>query len=83
MAERDRAQTRRNAYAGSYQDYEDSMNRFWQRLWYPIRGAGGRHMTVAQGRAAIDARFAQEWAAMNARFGTNEPLPRGRLRLRA
>ena len=71
-AERDRAHARRwdlCASSASYWKYEESMKRYEQRLWYPIRGAGGHHMTVEQGRAAIEARFDREWAALGARFG--------------
>ena len=81
-AERERAKARRNGYWGdmslgqalrfcqsseSYRRYENSHERYAQRLWYPKLGAGAHRLSKDQRSAAISAwgeRRRDELAAM-------------------
>jgi hypothetical protein len=78
-AERERAQARRRGFwgesklgqtprpcasYGSYWRYENSPTRMWQRVYYPLAGAGAHRMTKAQRAAIIEANARAEAQAL-------------------
>jgi hypothetical protein len=83
-AERERAQARRWGHWGTFEDgatalpcvssdsywrYENSTDRFRQRLFYSRYGAGAHRLSPEEFRAAAQAVMAQRVAELEAEFG--------------